>query len=300
MVSILNDHKLFELFNYNQTEFLDQMIYSINDENNNDCLAYIFFKAFQEQIVSHSYYSEIAQNSGSSDISKVSKLIEENYSEQIMYILINQFNQLLIYFPKIFSKVGGINFYEFEHFLITLLRCKIQYFSNSDIKIMEFNYNYVISLLNLIDTLHLKLFNNNVEYKENINEYIEIRNRIITMLFYIMSINYSQEEDNKLYNSFLYLIKGKCIGLFLDIYMVTTHDKLFVNELKYELIPNLMSIFYIFVRNNFIRFLWDDYIENENNFNDEENNDDDEESSKKKSKGKKKKKKKKYFFKIIN
>ena len=296
MVSILNDHKLFELFNYNQTEFLDQMIYSINDANNTDCLAYIFFKAFQEQIVSHSYYSEIAQNSGSSDISKVSKLIEENYSEQIMYILINQFNQLLIYFPKIFSKVGGINFYEFEHFLITLLRCKIQYFNNSDIKIMEFNYNYVISLLNLIDTLHLKLFNNNVEYKENINEYIEIRNRIITMLFYIMSINYSQEEDNKLYNSFLYLIKGKCIGLFLDIYMVTTHDKLFVNELKYELIPNLMSIFYIFVRNNFIRFLWDDYIENENNLNNEENNDDEEESSKKKSKGKKKEEKKETFL----
>jgi hypothetical protein len=50
------------------------------------------------------------------------------------------------------------------------------------------------------------------------------------------------------------------------------------------------------VRNNFIRFLWDDYIENENNFNDEENNDDEEESSKKKSKGKKKEEKKEIFF----
>ena len=301
MVSLLNDQKLFELFNYNQTEFLDQMIYSINDTNNTDCLAYIFFKTFQEQIVSHSYYSEIAQNSGSSDISEVNKLIEENYTEQILFILINQFNQLLIYFPKIFSAVGGINFYEFEHFLITLLRCKIQYFNNSDIKIMEFNYNYVISLLNLIDTLHLKLFNNNVEYKENITEYIEIRNRIITMLFYIVSISYFQEDDYKLYNSFIYLIKGKCIGLFLDIYLVTTHDKLVVNELKYDLIPNLMSIFYIFVRNNFIRFLWDDYIENENNLNDEENNDndndnDEEESTKKKSKGKKKEEKKEIFL----
>ena len=301
MVSLLNDQKLFELFNYNQTEFLDQMIYSINDTNNTDCLAYIFFKTFQEQIVSHSYYSEIAQNSGSSDISEVNKLIEENYTEQILFILINQFNQLLIYFPKIFSNVGGINFYEFEHFLITLLRCKIQYFNNSDIKIMEFNYNYVISLLNLIDTLHLKLFNNNVEYKENITEYIEIRNRIITMLFYIVSISYFQEDDYKLYNSFIYLIKGKCIGLFLDIYLVTTHDKLVVNELKYDLIPNLMSIFYIFVRNNFIRFLWDDYIENENNLNDEENNDndndnDEEESTKKKSKGKKKEEKKEIFL----
>ena len=300
MASILNDQKLFELFNYNQTEFLDQMIYSVNDSNNTDCLAYIFFKTFQEQVVSHPYYSEIAKNSGSNDISEVNILIEENYNENIIYILINQFNQLLIYFPKIFSAVGGINFYEFEHFLITLLRCKIQNFNNNDINIIEFNYNYIISLLNLIDTLHLKLFNNNIEYKENINEYIDIRNRIITMLFFIMSISYS--DDNKTYNSFLYLIKGKSLGLFLDIYMVTTHDKLLVNELRYDLIPNLMSILYIFVRNNFIRFLWDDYIENENNLEDDENNenDEDDETNKKKSKEEKeektKKKEKKEIF----
>ena len=285
MASILNDQKLFELFNYNQTDFLDQMIYSINDKNNTECLAYIFFKAFQEQIVSHPYFSEIAQNSGSSDISEVKQLIEENYNENIIYILVNQFNQLLIYFPKIFSSVGGINFYEFEHFLITLLRCKIQSFYSDDNKSVEFNYNYMTSLLNLIDTLHLKLFNNNIEYRENITEYIEIRNRIITLLFYIMSLSY-MKEDNKTYNSFLYLIKGKCLGLFLDIYMVTTHDKISIKELKYELIPNLMSIFYIFVRNNFIRFLWEDYIENEPDLNGEERdeNDEDEEASKNKSK----------------
>ena len=289
MVSILNDNKLFELFNYNQTDFLDQMIYSINDTNNNDCLAYIFFKTLQEQVVSHPYFNEIAQNSGSNDISGVNDLIEKHYDEHIIYILINQFNQLLIYFPKIFSSVGGINFYEFEHFLITLLRCKVQYFNNPDNKIIQFNYNYMISLLNLIDTLHLKLFNNNVEYKENINEYIEIRNRLITMLFYIMSLSYIQEEDSKTYNSFLYLLKGKCLGMFLDIYMLTTHEKLLINELKYELIPNLMSIFYIFVRNNFIRFLWEDYIENEN-INIEENEDEDKEEENSSQKSKKKEK----------
>ena len=54
-----------------------------------------------------------------------------------------------------------------------------------------------------------------------------------------------------------------------------------------------MSIFYIFVRNNFIRFLWDDYIENENILNNGENNDndDEEESTNKKSKSKKEDKK---------
>ena len=80
--------------------------------------------------------------------------------------------------------------------------------------------------------------------------------------------------------------------------MVTTHDKLLVNELKYDLIPNLMSIFYIFVRNNFIRFLWDDYIENENILNNGENNDnnDEEESTNKKSKSKKKEDKKEIFL----
>ena len=283
MSSILNDQKLFELFNYNDTQIMDQMIYSSNDKDNKECLAYIFFKTFQEQIISHPYYSEIAQNSGSNDISEVSRYISDNYDENIIYILINQFNQLIIYFPKIFTDVGGINLYEFEHFLISILRCKIQKFNNEDIKILEFNYNYVISLLNIIDTLHLKLFNNNVEFKENINEYIEIRNRIITMLFYIMSINYTKEED-KSYNSFLYLIKGKCLGLFLDIYMVTTHDKLQVRELQYELIPNLMSIFYIFVRNNFIRFLWDEYKENEIELNNEEDNEDEEGDKEKKSK----------------
>lgn len=299
MLSLLNDPKLFELFNYNQTEFLDQMIYSINDPNNNDCLAYIFFKTFQEQIVSHPYYSEIAQNSGNSDISEINKLIEDNYNEKIVYILINQFNQLLIYFPKIFSSVGGINFYEFENFLITLLRCKIYNFNKSfitDVNIndIEFSFNYMISLLNLIDTLHIKLFNNNVEFKENIGEYVEIRNRIITILFYIISLSFSS-DDNKTYNSFLYLIKGKCLGIFLDIYLITTHDKLAVSELKYELIPNLMSIFYIFVRNNFIRFLWDDYIENEpgNNLDDEENQEEDEESKPKSNRKKSKKEKNK-------
>ena len=297
IASILNDQKLFELFNYNQTDFLDQMIYSINDANNTDCLAYIFFKTFQEQIVSHPYFSEIAQNSGSSDISELNKLIEENYNENIIYILVNQFNQLLIYFPKIFSNVGGINFYEFEHFLITLLRCKIQNFNNDDNKIVEFNYNYMVSILNLIDTLHLKLFNNNIEFRENIKEYIDIRNRIITILFYIISLSYLN-EDSKTYNSFLYLIKGKSLGLFLDIYMVTTHDKIAVNELHYELIPNLMSIFYIFIRNNFIQFLWEDYIENEENINNDENGDEEEEESNnsKTKKEKPKKEEKKELF----
>ena len=296
MSSILNDHKLFELFNYNQTDFLDQIIYSMNDTDNTDCLAYIFFKTFQDQIVSHAYFSEIAQNSGSSDLSEVNKLIEENYNEHIIYILVNQFNQLLVYFPKIFSSVGGINFYEFEHFLITLLRCKIQNFKSNDNKIIEFNYNYITSLLNLIDTLHLRLFNNNIEYRENINEYIEIRNRIVTMLFYIMSLSFSI-DDNKTYNSFLYLIKGKCLGLFLDIYMLTTHEKIQINELQFELIPNLMSIFYIFVRNNFIRFLWEDYIENEPNLNNE-NNDEDNQSNNSKTKNEKpeKKEKKEIFW----
>ena len=289
MSSLLNDQKLFELFNYNDTQIMDQIIYSSNESDNKDCLAYIFFKTFQEQIISHPYYSEIAQNSGSNDISEVSQLISENYDENFIYILINQFNQLIIYFPKIFTEVGGINLYEFEHFLISVLRCKIQKLNNDDIKTLEFNYNYVISLLNIIDTLHIRLFNNNVEFKENINEYIEIRNRIITMLFYIMSISYSKEED-KSYNSFLYLIKGKCLGLFLDIYMVTTHDKLQVRELQYELIPNLMSIFYIFVRNNIIRFLWDEYKENEIELNNESDSEEDENDKEKKIKTKNDKK----------
>ena len=291
MSSLLNDQKLFELFNYNDTQIMDQMIYSSNDKDNKECLAYIFFKTFQEQIISHPYYSEIAKNSGSNDISEIAKLISENYDENIIYILINQFNQLIIYFPKIFADVGGVNLYEFEHFLISVLRCKIQKLNNEDIKILEFNYNYVISLLNIIDTLHIKLFNNNVEFKENINEYIEIRNRIITMLFYILSISYSNDKD-KSYNSFLYLIKGKCLGLFLDIYMVTTHDKLQVRDLGYELIPNLMSIFYIFVRNNFIRFLWEEYKENENEVNNEEDYEDEEGENKDKTKKENKEKNK--------
>ena len=291
MSSLLNDQKLFELFNYNDTQIMDQMIYSSNDKDNKECLAYIFFKTFQEQIISHPYYSEIAKNSGSNDISEIAKLISENYDENIIYILINQFNQLIIYFPKIFADVGGVNLYEFEHFLISVLRCKIQKLNNEDIKILEFNYNYVISLLNIIDTLHIKLFNNNVEFKENINEYIEIRNRIITMLFYILSISYSNDKD-KSYNSFLYLIKGKCLGLFLDIYMVTTHDKLQVRDLGYELIPNLMSIFYIFVRNNFIRFLWEEYKENENEVNNEEDSEDEEGENKDKTKKENKEKNK--------
>ena len=289
MSSILNDQKLFELFNYNDTQIMDQMIYSSNDKDNKDCLAYVFFKTYQEQIISHPYYSEIAQNSGSNDLSDISKLISENYDENIIYILINQFNQLIIYFPKIFTDVGGVNLYEFEHFLISVLRCKINKLLSDDIKDLEFNYNYIISLLNIIDTLHLKLFNNNVEFKENINEYIEIRNRIITMLFYIMSMSYLNQEE-KSYNSFLYLIKGKCLGLFLDIYMITTHDKLQVRELQYELIPNLMSIFYIFVRNNFIRFLWDNYKDNEIDTNNEEGSDDEDEDSKNQKTKKDKKK----------
>ena len=180
-----------------------------------------------------------------------------------------------------------------------MLRCTIYNFNKNfitDVNLndIEFSFNYIISLLNLIDTLHLKLFNNNVEFKENIGEYVEIRNRIITILFYIISLSFSL-ENNKTYNSFLYLIKGKCLGIFLDIYMITTHDKLAISELKYELIPNLMSIFYIFVRNNFIRFLWDDYIENEpgNNLDDEENQEEDEESKSKSNKKKSKKEKNK-------
>jgi hypothetical protein len=103
-----------------------------------------------------------------------------------------------------------------------------------------------------------------------------------------MSISYSNEKD-KTYNSFLYLIKGKSLALFLDIYMVTTHSNLQVRELQYELIPNLMSIFYIFVRNNFIRFLWDDYKENEIELNNESESEDQEEEKQEKIKKEKSK-----------
>ena len=83
MSTILNDQQLFELFNYNDTQMMDQVIYSSNNKENKDCLAYIFFKTFQEQIISHPYYSEIAQNSGSNDLSEISQLITENYDENI-------------------------------------------------------------------------------------------------------------------------------------------------------------------------------------------------------------------------
>ncbi len=260
--SILYYIKLIEKFNHNDTQILEQIINFSNDKDNKDCLAYKFFKILKEQILSKPYYLEIVKNSGKNELSKVSQLISENYDEIFIYILINQFNQIIIYFPKIFSNVGCINLYEFENFLISILRCKILKFNNNDIKTLEFNYNYLISLLNIINTLHFWLFKNNVEFKENIDEYIDIRFKIILMMFHIMLISYSKEED-KSYNSFLYLFKGKCLGLFLDIYLVTTHDTFQVKELQYELHPQIMSYFYIFVRDNFIRFLWDKYKENE-------------------------------------
>jgi hypothetical protein len=77
--------------------------------------------------------------------------------------------------------------------------------------------------------------------------------------------------------------------------MVTTHDKLQVRELQYELIPNLMSIFYIFVRNNIIRFLWDEYKENEIELNNESDSEEDENDKEKKIKTKNDKKPQKKF-----
>ena len=51
-----------------------------------------------------------------------------------------------------------------------------------------------------------------------------------------------------------------------------------------------MSIFYIFVRNNFIRFLWDNYKDNEIDTNNEEGSDDEDEDSKNQKTKKDKKK----------
>ena len=270
MSTLLNDKKLYELFNYNDTIGLDEIIFSQND--NSDCLASMFFKTFQENIIGNKNFIEIAKNSGNSDISQITNLILENYDEHVLYILINQMNYLLIYFPQIFKNVDGINLYQIEHFLIAIFRSKIANFNDKDFKIVEFNYNYIISIINLIETLHMKLFNYNIEIAknsysedpkimENINQYIDIRNRIITLLFLGLSINY--KEENKTYNSFIYLIKGKCLGVFIDMFLITNHEKIQIKELEYDLIPNLISIFYKFVRDNFVKYLWSEFKNSE-------------------------------------
>ena len=117
---------------------------------------------------------------------------------------------------------------------------------------MSFEYNK--SIISLIETIHLFLFNLVEIGKFDVDEYLNIRNDIFNTIFSLISIEYS--NVNKLYNNFLLVLKTKSIGFFFDSLVVICNYKIENVNYCFKLTKPVEDFIMNFIRENFIVYFY--------------------------------------------
>ena len=117
---------------------------------------------------------------------------------------------------------------------------------------LDFNCKFNSMILSLVETLHLFIFNNQLDSNNNSDKYIEVRNELINTIFSIISLPY--ENSNKSYNSFLIQLKTKSCGIFLDMLSYITSESIQKANLRFEITSELETSLCNFFRENFIQF----------------------------------------------
>ena len=175
---------------------------------------------------------------------------DENTKDKF-YIIFTQINYLLIYFKKVFSEFEStIDFFQLSSFLLKTLTINLS--SIPEESELDFNCKFNSMILSLVETLHLFIFNNQLDSNNNSDKYIEVRNELINTIFSIISLPY--ENSNKSYNSFLIQLKTKSCGIFLDMLSYITSESIQKANLRFEITSELETSLCNFFRENFIQF----------------------------------------------
>ena len=245
--SILTNETLFSSFNFNQTKFLDELIFS--DKNESSSLSTKFYDILYKEVLNSKLYKEITSFSLKDITDKISSFTESTKDK--FYIVFTQMNYMIIYFKKIFIELGSkIDYYKFVSFLLKIISINLSKIPTKYQINSNFKFNSLV--LSLIETLHLFIFNIQCESSSESDKYTEVRNDIINTIFSIVAIQY--EKEDKVYNDYLLQLKTKAVGIFLDTLTYISSDKLSKNHLKFDITPELEDYLIDFIRDNFISF----------------------------------------------
>lgn len=244
--AIISNDILFSLINYNQSKFLSELIYN---EESSSSLIVKFNDILTKELINDEIYKTISSGSLQEVAEKITEF-DENTKDKF-YIIFTQINYLLIYFKKVFSDFTSIiDFYKLSSFLLKTLTINLT--SIPEDSELDFNFKFNTMILSLVETLHLFIFNNQLDANNNSDKYIEVRNEFINTLFSIISLPY--EKNSKSYNSFLIQLKTKSCGIFLDMLTYITSEKIQKATLRFEITSELENSLCTFFRENFIQF----------------------------------------------
>ena len=244
--AIISNDILFSFINYKQSKFLSELIYS---EDNSSSLIVKFNDILTKELINDEIYKTISSGSLQEVAEKITEF-DENTKDKF-YIIFTQINYLLIYFKKVFSEFEStIDFFQLSSFLLKTLTINLS--SIPEESELDFNCKFNSMILSLVETLHLFIFNNQLDSNNNSDKYIEVRNELINTIFSIISLPY--ENSNKSYNSFLIQLKTKSCGIFLDMLSYITSESIQKANLRFEITSELETSLCNFFRENFIQF----------------------------------------------
>ena len=268
--SILNNKELFEFFQYNHSNLIEEFIYG-NDDEDKESLKSKFISIIKKEVIKSKIYSKLI-NTNIKNLSECIDLFNINLSKKF-YILFTQLNYMLIHFPKIFNE--EINLIELSSVIVKILSLNLSLLPSNNKLTFHFKFNKI--LLTLIETLHIHLFSKeeenlslntskdkNEENNNSLINYCILRNDIYNFFFSLVHMDYN--EENLLYNNNILILKTKAIGIFLDSLVFVCSDNIINENLKFKVTPEIENLLTEFIRNNFIKFFLDynKYLKNDN------------------------------------
>ena len=266
--SILNNKELFEFFQYNQSNLIEEFVYGNYEDK--ESLKSKFISIIINEIIQSEIYSKL-NNTNIKNLSECINLFNPNLNKKF-YILFTQLNYMLIHFPKIFN--GKINLIELTSVILKILSLNLSLLPSNNK--LSFNFKFNKLLLTLIETLHIHLFskeeenvslNTSKDKNEDNNSliaYCILRNDIYNLFFSLVNMDYN--EENLLYNNNLLILKTKAIGIFLDSLVFVCNENIINENLKFKVTSEIENLLTEFIRNNFIKFFLDynKYLKNDN------------------------------------
>jgi len=198
------------------------------------------------------------------------------------YLLITQFNHLLIYFRDIFNfliapsnvvsspSYNSLNIQNFSTFLQNLIRFVWEKHDRIELETMNWTYKISEASLKLIETIHLVCLNNilsSSEWKE-IESYVNYRNKIFYTITYVVNdlaffTNLKSDPDSysnmmvfKKYNNNVLKLKTFSINVLLEMLIYISSEKILNTHLKFCNIDEKFPLDMIenFVKSNFVKF----------------------------------------------
>jgi hypothetical protein len=201
------------------------------------------------------------------------------------YLLISQFNYLLIYFRDIFNfliapsnvvsspSYNSLNLQNFSTFLQNLIRFVWEKHDRTELQTMNWTYKISEASLKLIETIHLVCLNNilsSSEWKE-IDSYINYRNKIFYTISYVVNdlaffTTIKSDTDSnsnvmvfKKYNNNVLKLKTFSINVLLEMLIYISSEKILNPHLKFSNIDEKFPTDMIenFLKSNFVKFYLD-------------------------------------------